>query len=168
VPIPIPWILALASVYFVMYGSILANTFQQMRLLRSYVRILHPGMAREVTRPMLLKWAMYLLFSLCLVTSFLLEILCRTFHSLTYRSTVSPMRQYPHGGGGLSTFSLLVLYETVNSFLLAVLAVVFYPREISPFFYTVPVHHDQAAEDLEHHHLEDNLTRSGYIYFLQC
>ena len=147
-PISSSWLLAFCLVYAVYYLRLLYNSLHQLRRLYSHLKLLKDGMLPEAVQSIHLKASLYMLFLLCEFIALASEVACRALHSLNYLPGDNARAYRFSTSGGhtaTSTWIILLLYEVSNVAMLATMAFCLRPRELSPFYYMVPLEELHAA-----------------------
>ena len=122
-PVSLSWLLVLAAIYFVTYLRFVRNALQQALRVEGHIRRLSAGMLEAAVDALLLKLRLYRLVVGGLLLSFFSEVVCRSLFS----------------SSEASTRTLLLFYELTCFLSLLLLAVSLRPRELSPFFYMLPL-----------------------------
>jgi len=111
-------------------------------------------MSELATAPLRAKYATYFRFFCCVVVLLALEMVTRTLHTVSNCSVA-----YSHPV--VSTAGLLIGYEFSSGVVLAVLAMLFVPRELSPFYYMVPADDEEPLLQVAN----NTAARWGYILY---
>jgi len=120
------WVLV-TFLYASMYAAIFYNLQLELYKVHFHTSFLRPTMASNITGPLREKYFMYQCFLGLVAASFILEIIC---HVLV--------------GTGVPYYIILSFYEIISLVIIGSIGWLFRPRELSPFFFMVPVRPSDA------------------------
>ena len=144
-PLSRTWLLVFCSMYALFYLRLLYNSLRQWRRLLHHCRRLKDGMLPEAVQSIHLKASFYILFLLCELIALTSEAACRALHSLNYLQGDNGSAYRFSTSGGTASWIILLLYEFSNLIMLTIMAFCLRPRELSPFYYMVPLEELQAS-----------------------